>query len=152
MLPSHITWRKSMRLARLFCLFALALAAGACGGPTGEDIENDLEKRLKSVAGPWTGAAPALTLNFQLQEGAGGAVSGSGTMKETAVANPVPITVTGTYQQPLLTLTFSGMVFEGRAVQGTLQGSYTTVGGISAPLHFTATGYTKDVTILLQEN
>ena len=141
-----------MRLARLLCLFALALAAGACGGPTGEDIENDLEKRLKSVAGPWTGAAPALTLNFQLQEGAGGAVTGSGTMKETAVSSTVPITLTGTYQRPLLTLTISGMTFEGRAVQGTFEGSYTTVGGISAPLRLTATGYSRDITILMQEN
>jgi|SRR5215213_5278074 len=140
-----------MRLPRLFCLLALTLAAGACGGPTGEDIENDLEKRLRSVAGPWAGASPTLTLDFQLQEGAGNAVSGSGTMKEAAAPGAVPITITGTYQRPQLSLTISGMTFEGRAVQGTLQGSYTTVGGIIAPLHLTAAGYSKDVEILLQE-
>ena len=140
-----------MRFARLFCLFALALAAGACGGPTGEAIENELERQLRSVAGPWAGISPTLTLDFQLQEGAGNAVSGSGTMKETAAPGTVPITVTGTFQRPLLSLTISGMTFEGRAVQGTFQGSYTTVGGISAPLHLTATGYSKDVSILLQE-
>jgi hypothetical protein len=142
-----------MRLSRVFCLLALTLAAGACGGPTGDDIENDLEKQLQSVAGPWIGVSPSLTLNFQLQQGAGGAVSGSGTMKETAAANAVPITVTGTFQRPQLSLTFSGMAFEGRTgVQGTFQGSYTTVGGISAPLQLTATGYSKNVVILLQEN
>jgi hypothetical protein len=72
-------------------------------------------------------------------------------MKEAAAANSVPISVTGTFQRPQLSLTFSGMTFEGRAVQGTFQGSYTTVGGISAPLQLTATGYSKSVTILLQE-
>lgn len=139
------------RLSRIFPLLALTLAAGACGGPTGEDIENELERELSSVAGPWVGSSPALTLNFQLQQGAGNTVSGSGTMKEAAAPGTVPITVTGTFQRPQLSLTISGMVFEGRAVQGTFQGSYTTVGGISAPVHLTATGYTRDITILLQE-
>jgi hypothetical protein len=142
-----------MRLSRLFGLLALTLTAAACGGPTEQDIENELERQLRSVAGPWTGASPTLTLDFQLQEGAGNTVSGSGTMKETAAAGTVPITVTGTFQRPQLSLTISGMAFEGRTgVQGTIQGSYTTVGGISAPLQLTATGYSRNVTILLQEN
>ncbi|HEX6911660.1 MAG TPA: hypothetical protein VF142_14760 [Longimicrobium sp.] len=140
-----------MRFPRLLQLLALALAAGACAGPTGEDIENELERQLRSVAGPWAGSSATLTLDFQLQEGAGNAVSGSGTMKETAAPGTVPITVTGTFQRPQLSLTISGMTFEGRAVEGTFQGSYTTVGGISAPLHLSAAGYTKDVTLLLQE-
>lgn len=134
---------------RLLAL-VLALAAASCL-PTGDDIENELERQISSVAGPWEGTSPSLTLSFQLQEGAGGAVSGSGTMKETAASGTVPITVTGTYQRPQLSLTISGMNFEGRAVQGTFGGSYTTVGGISAPLRLTGTGYTRDVTILLQE-
>jgi hypothetical protein len=138
-----------MRPARVFLLLALALSA--CAGPTGEDIVNELEQQLQSVAGPWTGASPALALDFQLQQGAGSAVSGSGTMKETAASAPVPITVAGTFQRPQLALTINGMVFEGRAVQGTFQGSYTTVGGISAPLNLAAPGYSRDVTILLQE-
>ena len=139
-----------MRLPRLFPLLVLALAA--CVGPTGEDVENELERQLRSVDGPWTGTSTALTLDFQLQEGAGNTVSGSGTMKEAAAPGTVPITVTGTFQRPQLSLTFSGMTFEGRAVQGTFQGSYTTVGGISAPLRLTAPGYSRDVTILLQED
>ena len=136
-----------MRLTRFFLLLAVC----ACGGPTGDDIENELERELRSVSGPWSGISTPLTLDFQLQEGAGNAVSGSGTMKETAAAGTVPITVTGTFQRPQLSLTISGMTFEGRAVQATFQGSYTSVGGISAPLHLTATGYSRDVTILLQE-
>ena len=139
-----------MRFSRIIPLLVVTLAAGACL-PTGEDIEREIEAALQSVAGPWTGTSPTLTLDFQLQQGSGNAVSGSGTMKETAAAGTVPITVTGTFQRPQLSLTFSGMTFEGRAVQGTFTGSYTTVGGISAPLQLTATGYSKSVTILLQE-
>jgi hypothetical protein len=139
-----------MRLFRRLPLLALALVVTSCL-PTDEDIDNELERQLESVAGAWNGTSPTLTLDFQLQEGTGNAVSGSGSMKETAAANSVPITVTGTFQRPTLSLTFTGMNFEGRAVQGTFQGSYTTAGGISGPLHLTGTGYSKDVTILLQE-
>jgi hypothetical protein len=139
-----------MRFSRIIPLLVVTLAAGACL-PTGEDIEKEIEAALQSVAGPWSGTSPTLTLDFQLQQGSGNAVSGSGTMKETAAAGTVPITVTGTFQRPQLSLTFSGMTFEGRAVQGTFTGNYTTVGGINAPLQLTATGYSKSVTILLQE-
>lgn len=139
-----------MRLTRLFGLLALVLAAGACL-PTGDEIEDELERQLESVAGPWAGTSTSLMLDFTLQEGAGNTVSGSGTMKEAAAPTAIPITVTGTFQRPQLSLTFSGMNFEGRAVQGTFQGSYTTVGGMTGPLHLTAPGYTKDVTILLLE-
>lgn len=139
-----------MRFSRIIPLLAVALAAGACL-PTGEDIEKEIEAALASVAGPWAGTSPTLTLDFQLQQGTGNAVSGSGTMKETAAAAAVPITVTGTFQRPQLSLTFSGMTFEGRAVQGTFTGKYTTVGGINAPLQLRATGYSKDVAILLHE-
>jgi hypothetical protein len=141
-----------MHRAQSRWLIALSLALAACvGGPTQEDIENDLERQLRSVAGPWDGASPTLTLNFQLTQGAGNAVSGSGTMKEAAAPTTVPITVTGAFQRPQLSLTISGMTYDGHAVQGTFQGSYTTAGGISGPLHLTGTGYAHDVTILLQE-
>ncbi|HEX8691710.1 MAG TPA: hypothetical protein VF746_04770 [Longimicrobium sp.] len=135
-------------------LLALVVVASACvsGGPTEQEIVDSLEAQLRSVAGPWTGTSAPLTLAFQLSEGPGTAVSGSGTMKETAAPGSVPITVAGTFQRPVLSLTISGMVFEGRSVQGTIQGSYTTVGGISGPLHLTGTGYARDITILLQEN
>lgn len=140
-----------MRHPRAFLLLALTLAAAACRDTTSDGVEDELERQLRSVAGPWTGVSTTLTLDFQLQEGAGNAVSGTGTMKEAAAASAVPITVSGTFLRPQLTLTISGMTFEGRAVQGTFQGNYTSVGGISAPLRLTAPGYTRDVTILLQE-
>jgi hypothetical protein len=140
-----------MRLFRPRWLLVVLVAAAGCLWPTDEDIENELERQLESVSGPWTGISPTLALDFQLQEGAGSAVSGSATMKEAAAPGTVPITVTGTFQRPQLSLTISGMTFEGHAVQGTFQGSYTTVGGISGPLHLTGTSYSKDVAILLQE-
>jgi hypothetical protein len=140
-----------MRLLHSRWLLALTLAVAACDGPTLEDIEKDLERQLSSVEGPWTGTSPTLTLDFQLTEGAGNAVSGTGTMKEAGAANAMPINVTGTFLLPQLSLTFTKMVYEGRAVQGTFQHSYTTVGGMNGQLHLTGTAYSKDVTILLQE-
>lgn len=141
-----------MRLFRPRWLLVVLLATAGCLWPTEQDIEDAAERELRSVAGPWVGVSPTLTLNFTLTEGTGNTVSGSGTMKEAAAASSVPITVLGTFERPFLSLNFSGMSFEGHtAVQGAFSGSYTTVAGISGPIHLTGTGYTKDVTILLQE-
>lgn len=85
---------------------------------------------------------------------AGGAhsqVAGTGSMKEENAASAVPITVTGTFQRPVLTLAFDGMVYESQQVKGAAQGSYTTVGGIGTTLSLTAPGYSREVAILLQE-
>lgn len=84
-------------------------------------------------------------------EGANGQVSGSGTMRENSAAPAVPFTITGTFQRPLLTLAFDGMVVDSRQVKGAFQGSYTTIAGIGAPLTLTAPGYSRDVAILLHE-
>jgi hypothetical protein len=140
-----------MRLLRPRWLLVVLLATAGCLWPTDEDIENAQEQELRSVVGAWAGTSPTLTLNFQLTAGTGNTISGTGMMKEAAAASSVPITVLGTFERPFLSLNFSGMNFEGRAVQGAFSGSYTSVGGISGPLHLTGTGYSKDVTILLQE-
>ena len=136
----------------------LALMTASCGGggggPTAQEINNSLEEELRFVSGDWTGlvAGPnGMQFAFKLQEASNGQVSGTGTMKEDNAAAAVPITVTGTFQRPLLSLTFDGMVYESRQVKGVAQGSYTTVGGIGTTLTMTATGYTRDVQILLQE-
>jgi hypothetical protein len=140
-----------MRLFHPRWLLALTLAAAACSGPTDEDIDTDLEQQISSVAGVWAGDAPTLALDFELTEGPGTAVSGSGTMREASAPAKLPITVTGTFQRPKLSLTISGMTYEGKAVQGTFQGNYTTAGGVSGPLHLVGTGYSKNLTVLLQE-
>jgi hypothetical protein len=136
-------------------LVLLCLSASACvAAPTAEDIDRTLDQTLSSVEGNWSGASygsDVLTLNFQLQRGAGAEVSGSGSMKEASAPASAPITVTGTYARPRLSLTFSGMVFEGRAVQGTFQGDYITVGGVLATLRLTGTNYSRDIQVLLQE-
>lgn len=128
----------------------------SCGGawPTAQDIDNSLEADLRSVAGDWTGIVNgpnAIHLEFRVQEASNGQVSGTGTMKEESAPSAVPITVSGTFQRPMLMLVFDGMVYESHQVKGAAQGSYTTVGGIGTTLTLTAPGYSRDVTILLQE-
>lgn len=146
---------KRSSFVRMPITLLCALALTACGaGPTEEDLINEaLEKSLESVNGNWRGTSTnpsgVLSLTFSLTQGANGSVSGSGTMKETSAPSAVPITITGTFQRPVLTLTFNGMVFETKAVQGTFQGNYTTVGGILSNLQLTGTGYSKTVVMLL---
>ena len=134
----------------------VVVMTSACGGggPTAQDIDNSLEATLRSVAGGWTGSSNppnAIHLDFQLQEGLNGQVSGTGTMKEDSALASVPITVSGTFQRPTLTLAFDGIVYESHAVKAVAEGSYTTVGGIATTLKLTAPGYARDVPILLQE-
>lgn len=135
-------------------LMLVMTASCGGGGPTEQDIHNSLSNTLSSVSGPWIGfTSPpgSIALDFQLQEGANGLVSGTGTTKEGSTLAAVPITVSGTFNPPVLTLNFDGMVFETHAVKGTAQGSYTTVGGIAATLKLTAPGYSRDIPIILQE-
>ena len=127
---------------------------GGLGGPTAQEINESLQATLRSVAGDWTGMANApnaIRLEFRLQEGSNGQLSGTGTMKEANAAVAVPITVSGTFQRPTLTLAFEGMVYEMHQVKAVAQGSYTTVGGIGTTLTLTAPGYTRELAILLQE-
>ena len=72
-------------------------------------------------------------------------------MKEANAPSAVPISVSGTFHRPTLTLAFDGMVVESRQVKGVAQGTYTTVGGVGATLILTAPGYTREIAILLQE-
>lgn len=136
----------------------LVLMSTSCGGggagPSEQDIVNSLEETLRSVSGDWTGFSTgpnAVRLEFKLQQGANGQLSGTGTFKEESAALAVPITVSGTFQRPALALTFDGIVYEARQVKGVAQGSYTSVGGISTSLTLTAPGYSRDITVLLQE-
>jgi hypothetical protein len=143
---------------------SISIAAGAlvvllntsCGGgwPTAQDIDNSLEATLRSVAGDWNGVANvpnAIRLEFRLQEGNNGQVSGTGTMKEESAPSSVPITVSGTFQRPVLTLAFNGIVYESHQLKAVAEGSYTTVGGIATTLTLTGPGYSREVPILLQE-
>ena len=144
-----------MRIPLLAAVLFLGAVIPACSsGPTEQEIIDGLEQELASVEGGWTGTAfggSQLTLDFQLQAGAGNAVSGSGTMREQPGAAAVPITVTGTFNRPVLSLTFSGMTYQGHSVQGTISGSYTTVGGVGGTLLLTGTGYSTSFQVLLQE-
>lgn len=148
---------RSMSIAAgvLLALMNTSCGGGSAGlGPSEQDINNSLDAILRSAAGDWTGVSTgpnAIRLEFRLQEGSNGQLSGTGTMKEESASAAVPITVTGSYVRPALTLAFDGMVFETRQVKGAAQGNYTTVGGVGTTLRLTAAGYTRDVAILLQE-
>lgn len=150
---------------------SISIAAGALivltttscggGGTTERDIVNSLNNTLnemaRSAAGDWGGltgiasGSNTIRLDFRLQEGVNGQVSGTGTMKEANAPSAVPITVSGTYQRPTLTLTIDGMVYESRQVKGAFKVDYTSVAGVLAPLTLTAPGYSRDLSILLQE-
>ena len=144
---------RSLSIAAGVLLVLMTTSCGG-GGTTEREIINSLEDTLRSVSGDWTGVANspnAIRLEFRLQEGSNGQVSGTGTMKEGNAAAAVPITVTGTFQRPTLTLAFEGIVYEAHQVKGSAQGTYTTVGGIGTTLKLTGPGYARDVAILLQE-
>jgi hypothetical protein len=146
--------RSVSRVAGAMLVLLTAACSGGGYGPTEQDIRDSLEAMLQSVAGHWTGVSSppnTIRLDFNLQEDGNGLVSGTGTMNEANVPTAVPITVSGTFQRPTLTLAFDGMVFESRHVRGTLQGTYTTVGGIATNLTLTAPGYSRDIPVLLQE-
>ena len=122
--------------------------------PTEREISDSLAEQLSSAHGPWTGIAyppETLTLDLSLVQQASGQVNGTGTLKESSAAPAIPITVQGTFARPRLTLSFAGMVFDGRAVTGTFSGDYTTAGGILDELQLTGDGYSKTITLLLQE-
>lgn len=150
---------RSMSIAAGALLVLMNTSCGGGGGgygPTEQEIINSLNETLRSVAGDWTGIANAkapnsITFEFRLQEGNAGQITGTGTMKEQNAASAVPITITGTFQRPALTLVFAGMVYESRQVTGAAQGNYITVGGVGNILTLTAPGYTRDLPILLQE-
>lgn len=147
----------SIAAGALLILMSASCGGGGGGGigfPSEREINDSLEAELRSVAGDWQGIAnppSAARLEFQLQEAANGQVSGTGTFKENAAAAAVSISVSGTYQRPVLSLAFEGIVYETRQVKGAAQGTYTTVGGIAAPLTLTAPGYSREIPVLWQE-
>lgn len=138
---------------RAYTIAMAFLVSASCGaGPTADDINNSLENTLQSVNGPWTGiiGSNQATLAFTLTQN-GSTVTGNGTMKEASAPSSVPITITGTFNRPSLSLTFNGMVFEGTNVQGTAQGSYTSVGGVGTQIRLVGTNYDKIFSVLLAE-
>lgn len=144
-----------MRRRTWLLALVAAVISGCSPSPTERDIESELERQLRSVAGAWTGMSPALTLSFQLAEGANGALTGTGTMREAAAGSPlVPITVSGSYQRPKLVLAFTGMRRNGQSVRGDLSGQYTSVGGVSSTLVLSGVDgrtYSEQISMLLQE-
>jgi hypothetical protein len=119
--------------------------------PTQDDIEAELDRELSSVTGSWSGAGTqsAVTVTFQLDQ-SGTAVQGSGTFQETPASAVLPITVTGTFERPTLSLSLSAFEIAGATVTGTLSGDYVTVAGLFTTIQITG-GPGGAIPILLQE-
>jgi len=140
-----------MKLLRMLAVLGLAFLP-ACLWPTGDDVDDSIEEELRSVAGSWSGqttGANPVEINLQLTE-SGTAVQGTGTTREQGGA-AVPVTVTGTFQRPSLSLTINGMAYQGRTVTASIQGSYSGV-VFSAPMQLTATGFAQTLTVILSED
>jgi hypothetical protein len=134
-------------------LMVLFVAAGCSLWPTGDDIDDAIEQELRSVAGSWhgqTSGSNQVVLDLQLSE-SGSQVTGTGTMTEQAVGTPVAVTVTGTFNRPALSLTISGMSYEGHAVTGTFQTQYNNI-VVGGSLVLTGTGYTRTLDLIISED
>lgn len=135
----------------------LTMSACAYTGPTEPEINESLtrstEDAVQSAAGPWVGQVLGgiLRVDFSVAQAPDGRLEGSGTMREGQVA-AVPITVSGTYRRPNLSLTFTGMVFEGREVVGTFEGTYNSFTGITSTLRLAAEGYSRSLSLWLSES
>lgn len=144
------------RWVDLFCGL-LAVTACACSGPTSPTINEALaqqtEEAVRSAAGPWWGTASGgvLRFTFSLTEAPDGRLQGTGTMRELNVAEAVPITVSGTYRRPNLSLTFTGIVYEGREASATFTAEYTSFGTVVGPLTLAGEGYSRTLSFTLVE-
>ena len=147
------------RCVRRFVVLSSLLALPACtsSGPTGPEIEDTLarqtEDSIRSAEGPWSGMASggSVRLEFALAQAPDGRLQGAGTMREAQAPAAVPITVAGTYDRPNLSLTFTGMVYEGRDVIDTFAAPYTSFSGVSGTLRLTGESYARSLSLLLQE-
>ena len=141
-----------LRRLRLLLLSAAFVLEACVPGVTEADIERSINEELSSVSGDWTGIATGVSLAFTLTESTSGALVGTGTWQSASGAtSQVPITLSGTYQRPVLTLAIEGIVHEGRSVRGAFRGSYSTIGGVSDTLVLTGAGYERRLSVLLQE-
>ena len=135
----------------------LLLTSCAPTGPTAKDFEQAIEQQdqeaVRSAGGPWWGTASAgvLRLTFSLTEAPDGRLQGTGTMRELNVAEAIPITVSGTYRQPDLSLTFTGIVYEGREASATFAAAYTSAGGVAGPLRLAGEGDSRTLSFTARE-
>jgi hypothetical protein len=146
------------RFARPLIALCTLLISTACVSPispTEADINASIadqeEQALRSVTGPWwgTAGAGAIQLEFSLVQAPDGTVQGSGTMRDPNSDITFPITVSGKYERPTLSLTFRGIEYEGRTVEGSFTGTNTLMVGVTATLRLSADGYAKSLTLAL---
>jgi hypothetical protein len=145
-----------MRTLILVC--NLSILAACVPSPTGPEIEDALrretEETLRSATGPWSGLASGSSMvrfEFSLTLRPDGQLQGTGTVREADAPAAVPITVAGRYNRPNLSLTFTGMMYEGHAVVGTFVASYDSASGVNGTLRLAGADYARSVALFLQE-
>ena len=147
---------RRVRRSVVLCGFLILPACSGPVGPTGQEIENSLaratEDATRSAEGPWKGfVGSSITLDFSLTQSVDGRLQGTGTMREGQAPAGVPIAVSGSYNRPNLALTFTGMVYEGRNVEGTFAAPYTSFLGVNGTLRLTSDNYARSLNLSLRE-
>ena len=127
-------------------------AAGPLSPSVEETLNRQIEETLRSAHGPWWGRTNGgLRLEFLVTQASDGQLRGTGTMRPAEGVPPVPIAVSGRYDRPNLSLTFTGMVYENREVIGAVAVTYTQFAGFLCPLTLTADNYERTLSLFLQE-
>ncbi len=142
---------------RTACLVAM-LTLAACVPVTGgfdADLDDYFRAATATLAGSWRGFSEPPNdelLTFQLSIAQSGTtVTGSGVMQEKGRSKTLPVTVTGSYNQPRATLTISGMQFEGPAVTGQLRAT-NRIGYLADTLVLTGANHERMLLVSLSRS
>lgn len=153
----HIMFIRNARQLIALCTLLVSAACGLPTSPTEADINASIaqqeEEALRSITGPWWGTAAAggIRLQISLTQAPDGTVQGAGTMRDANADTEVPITVSGRYERPTVFLTFRGMQYEGRVVEGSYTGTNALFGGATGTLRLTAEGYDTSSRLVLSK-
>lgn len=137
-----------------FLVVLALLTAAACSSPfpTAPEIDaalnSAIEDEMRSVGGPWyasAGVSGSTRLVYALSQAPDGRLQGEGTFME-AGGPAMPITVAGTYRRPSVSLTFSGIVYQGRNVNASLDFTNAAFAANGA-LKLVADGYATSLTV-----
>ena len=113
-IPSH-TRHHGTSMRRSFLSLLLAAAIAGCGGSTSPK---------SNVNGSWSGSSGGISMSLTLSQ-SGTSVTGSGQI--SGGGNTIPLTASGTYVEPDLSLTLSSAGFQPTVYAGSL--SHGTITG-----------------------
>jgi outer membrane biogenesis lipoprotein LolB len=112
-----------MRAVRhtVLALSVLLIATCSSDGPS--------EPTAPSIDGTWASSQAGIVTNVTLTGGTGGPVTGSGNVIGSGVT--VPVTVTGTYSPPNVTLSIQAPGAQNLSFEGQFSGSNTITGTLN---------------------